>query len=197
MTAPDKIWVMPAFSDKMGSEPMQICGPDFAYAAVEYTRSDLTPVVNPLDWTNKSGGGVIASAFGLTIGYKISGRQGNWDLLSTGATSYVTQEGFETQAEAKAAAEADYEARILSALSTDPAALSARDKAVRIGVIKEVLTATYKGRAKQGMVDVRFSTDGNATSDDLLEAAFAMELAILDGETASLDFGDLNWKGGD
>jgi hypothetical protein len=29
------------------------------------------------------------------------------------------------------------------------------------------------------------------------QAAFAMELAILDGETASLDFGDLNWKGGD
>lgn len=39
--APDRIWVFPAYRDKMGAEPMQITTKEFAHSAIEYTRTDL------------------------------------------------------------------------------------------------------------------------------------------------------------
>lgn len=41
MTAPEKIYVLPAYNDGKSSAPMTVCGPDFAHSAVEYTRTDL------------------------------------------------------------------------------------------------------------------------------------------------------------
>lgn len=91
-------------------------------------RADLAPdpmgavKVKPLEWDG-AGDRLSASAFGLSLAYRITGKPGDWTLMKTGATSYIHEEGFEAQKAAKAAAQADYETRIRSALEPcDPLA---------------------------------------------------------------------------
>ncbi|WP_218961088.1 hypothetical protein [Ruegeria sediminis] len=53
-----------------------------------------------------------APAFGIEVFYRVTGRPGDWTLMSPGATSYVLTPGYETQAAAKDAAQVDFERRI-------------------------------------------------------------------------------------
>ncbi len=57
-----------------------------------------------------------ASAFGIKVFYQVSGFPGNWTLKSPGADRYVDTPGYETQIDAKNAAQVDYERRVRAAL---------------------------------------------------------------------------------
>jgi len=59
-----------------------------------------------------------ASALGLEVFYRVHGKPGDWTLTSPGAQEYVHTPGYETRADAQAAAQADYERRIIAALSS-------------------------------------------------------------------------------
>jgi len=71
--------------------------------------------VKALEWAGY-GDGLKSSAFGVSAFYGISGSPGNWTVTWPGEDRYIHTSGFKTQIEAKAAAQADYEARILSAI---------------------------------------------------------------------------------
>lgn len=74
--------------------------------------------VKPLEWTPAGyhGQDLEASAFGVAVAYRVSGKPGDWTLTSIGMREYLHTPGYMTRADAQAAAQADFKARILSAL---------------------------------------------------------------------------------
>lgn len=61
---------------------------------------------------------------------------------------------------------------------------------VRLELIKEVLTAIYEGKVKEGLVDVRFDFAENTPKDSYYEEVFKMQMAVLAGKSSTLCFGD-------
>lgn len=92
---------------------------------VTYVRKDSIAeqvpavLVKPLEWrvSKIDQSHLSASAFGVEVFYFINGAPGNWTLFSPGGSGYVPTPGYESQAFAKAAAQTDYERRILSAIT--------------------------------------------------------------------------------
>ena len=74
--------------------------------------------VKPLEWTPAGyhGQDLEASAFGVAVAYRVSGKPGDWTLTSIGMREYLHTPGYMTRADAQAVAQADFKARILSAL---------------------------------------------------------------------------------
>lgn len=91
--------------------------------------------VRALEWRSAGYDGqtLEASALGLKVFYRVHGKPGCWTLTSPGASEYVHTPGYETRAYAQAAAQADYERRILAALTparqTDAEQCGCGDKA--------------------------------------------------------------------
>ena len=77
-------------------------------------------VAGQLGWTPLQNG-AFADAFGLAGFYRIVGIPGFWELHRPRGVAMHVDDGFDTQAAAKAAAQADYDARIRSALVVHPA----------------------------------------------------------------------------
>jgi len=76
---------------------------------VKYIRADLTkPTVKPLEWVDRPGGYRCTTNSQYSINL--------WGPKQVWMDAYTTTSRHETLAEAKAAAQADYERRILSAL---------------------------------------------------------------------------------
>jgi len=83
--------------------------------------------VKPLEWkpAGYDGQSLEASALGLEVCFRVHGKPGDWTLTSPGAREYVHTPGYETRADATAAAQTDFERRIFAALSpaaTEPVA---------------------------------------------------------------------------
>lgn len=94
-------------------------------AEVEFVRSDLCASgqqVRVLEWrsTGYDRQTLEASALGLEVFYRVHGKPKDWTLTSPGAREYVHTPGYETRADAQAAAQTDYERRILAALTPAP-----------------------------------------------------------------------------
>lgn len=92
------------------------CDPDTIRSMIDellaYRSSDKGEVVKPLEWGEWSQGGFIANMNGL-LEYSIARGQVHWRVY-VGKHHYLG--AFDTLEEAKAAAQADYETRIRSAL---------------------------------------------------------------------------------
>lgn len=73
------------------------------------------PKVAPLVWIARNDR-VTAEAFGVREFYGVRGNPGAWSLISPGPDKYVETPGYQTQAGAKAAAQVDYERRVMAAL---------------------------------------------------------------------------------
>ena len=88
------------------------------------SRADLyaSGQVRALEWRSAGYDGqtLEASALGLKVFYRVHGKPGCWTLTSPGASEYVHTPGYETRAYAQAAAQVDYERRILAALTPAP-----------------------------------------------------------------------------
>ena len=85
--------------------------------------------VKSLEWIvrGKSVGPVVyAGAFGVTLFYSISGKEGDWTLSYPGADCMIHVDGFGTQHSAREAAQVDYVARASDAIEkgASPAPLS-------------------------------------------------------------------------
>lgn len=96
-----------------------------AEAIVKEFGSDLCASgqqVRALEWRSAGYDGqtLEASALGLEVFYRVHGKPGDWTLTSPGAREYVHTPGYETRADAQAAAQADYERRVLAALTPAP-----------------------------------------------------------------------------
>ena len=75
--------------------------------------------VRELEWVPASyhGQDLEASAFGVAVAYRVAGKPSDWTLTSIGMREYIHTPGYQTRAAASAAAQADYERRILAALT--------------------------------------------------------------------------------
>lgn len=78
--------------------------------------------VRELEWVPASyhGQDLEASAFGVAVAYRVAGKPSDWTLTSIGMREYIHTPGYQTRAAASAAAQADYERRILAALTPTP-----------------------------------------------------------------------------
>ena len=94
-------------------------------------------VAGQLGWTPLQNG-AFADAFGLAGFYRVVGVPGLWELHRPRGVAMHVDDGFDTQAAAKAAAEADYEARIRSALTAQPA-----PDVARIGKVMRYYADTF------------------------------------------------------
>lgn len=86
--------------------------------------------VRMLEWkpAGYHGQSLEASAFGISVAYRVSGKPGDWTLTSLGATAYVHTPGYETRAAAQAAAQVDFQRRVIAELT--PAADAAKTEVV-------------------------------------------------------------------
>lgn len=90
--------------------------------------------VQPLAWCSAgyNGQSQEASALGLDVFYRVSGKPGDWTLTSPGAREYVHTPGYAARADARAAAQVDYARRVFGALTDVPA----REVTVREALLK-------------------------------------------------------------
>lgn len=70
--------------------------------------------VHALQWrqTDFAGKTFAADAFGIKGFYRISGKPGEWSLLSPGPLTYMETPGYQTQVAAKDAASVDFKRRV-------------------------------------------------------------------------------------
>lgn len=68
-----------------------------------------------LEW-NGYGDRIEAAAFGIKVFYWVRGEPSNWSLWTLGETSYLETPGYETQFSAKAAAQVDFNRRVLASI---------------------------------------------------------------------------------
>lgn len=90
-----------------------------------------TGIVKPLEWENF---GLEMWADGIVGRYFISGHNGNWAWSFDDEDSYLHGLHASDEASAKAAAQADYERRILSALNLDALLAAAVREGVGMGM---------------------------------------------------------------
>lgn len=78
--------------------------------------------VKPLEWrpAGHDGQSLEASAFGVEVAYRVSGKPGDWTLTSIGMREYIRTPGYETRRDAQASGQVDFERRILATLTPAP-----------------------------------------------------------------------------
>lgn len=72
--------------------------------------------IRQLEWQGH-GDKLEASAFGIGVFYRVRGEPGAWELMSPGKTQYVFTPGYETQIDAKNAAQVDFERRVRASMT--------------------------------------------------------------------------------
>lgn len=70
----------------------------------------------PLAWRVEASGRVCVSAFGIKTFFWLEGRPYDWSLWTLGETAYVETPGYQSQAAAKAAAQVDFNRRVLASI---------------------------------------------------------------------------------
>ncbi|MEY1555354.1 hypothetical protein AB3Y40_06930 [Yoonia sp. R2331] len=129
--APERIWIGPYTGDWQSKDYDISVGEPFGDGMEqEYIRADLArPKVKPLVWGQNGSIGSLWSPFNLWGGfsahYTIDETRPGYSEVSFGITCHEFGDSvvwFGPSSLAKSAAQADYEARILSALTDPPAA---------------------------------------------------------------------------